>query len=155
MWWHNKEWCQWMERKCRGSGVPSYLLKAGRAERPEMDVRWHGNLFQVSEATDEKDLDLAIAGFREGMHIDMVSVWSWSMLNLIMVNVWSWSMFDHCQMSMFDHGQFSIIVNFWSWSMFDNWQCLIMVDFWSLSMFDQSHCLIMVNVRSLSMFYHD
>ena len=35
-----------------------------------MDERWHGNLFQVSEATDEKDLDLAIAVFREGMHID-------------------------------------------------------------------------------------
>ena len=35
-----------------------------------MDERWHGNLFQKSEATDEKDLDLAIAVFREGMHID-------------------------------------------------------------------------------------
>ena len=35
-----------------------------------MDERWHGNLFQVSEATDENDLDLAIAVFREGMHID-------------------------------------------------------------------------------------
>ena len=35
-----------------------------------MDERWHGNLFQVSEATDEKDLDLAIAVFREGMDID-------------------------------------------------------------------------------------
>ena len=32
-----------------------------------MDERGHGNLFQVSEATDEKDLDLAIAVFREGM----------------------------------------------------------------------------------------
>ena len=35
-----------------------------------MDERWHGNLFQVSELTDENDLDLAIAVFREGMHID-------------------------------------------------------------------------------------
>ena len=35
-----------------------------------MDERWHGNLFQVSEATDENDLDLAIAVFREGMDID-------------------------------------------------------------------------------------
>ena len=35
-----------------------------------MDERWPGNLFQVSEATDENDLDLAIAIFREGMHID-------------------------------------------------------------------------------------
>ena len=35
-----------------------------------MDERWHGNLFQVSEATDENDLDLAIAVFREGVHID-------------------------------------------------------------------------------------
>ena len=45
----------------------SLVLKAGRAE---MDERWHGNLFQVSEATDEKDLDLAIAVFHEGMDID-------------------------------------------------------------------------------------
>ena len=30
----------------------------------------HGNLFQVSEATDENDLDLAKAVFREVMHID-------------------------------------------------------------------------------------
>ena len=35
-----------------------------------MDERWHGNLFQVSEVTDENDLDLAIAVFREGTHID-------------------------------------------------------------------------------------
>ena len=35
-----------------------------------MDERWHGNLFQVSEATDEKDLDIAIAVLREGMDID-------------------------------------------------------------------------------------
>ena len=35
-----------------------------------MDERWDGNPFQVSEATDENDLDLAIAVFREGMHID-------------------------------------------------------------------------------------
>ena len=35
-----------------------------------MDERWHGNLFQMSEATDEKDLDLAIAVFLEGTHID-------------------------------------------------------------------------------------
>ena len=46
----------------------SLFLKAGRAE---MDERWHGNLFQVSEATNEKDLDLAIAVFRVGIHIDM------------------------------------------------------------------------------------
>ena len=45
----------------------SLFLKAGRAE---MDERWHGNLFQVSEATDEKDLDLANAVFRVGMDID-------------------------------------------------------------------------------------
>ena len=43
------------------------FLKAGREE---MDERWHGYLFQMSEATDEKDLDLAIAVFREGTHID-------------------------------------------------------------------------------------
>ena len=35
-----------------------------------MDERWHGNLFQVSEATNENDLDLAIAVFREGLHVD-------------------------------------------------------------------------------------
>ena len=35
-----------------------------------MDERWHGSLFQMSEATDEKDLDLAIAVFLEGTHID-------------------------------------------------------------------------------------
>ena len=35
-----------------------------------MDERWHGNLFQVSEATDENDLDLAIAVFCEGVQID-------------------------------------------------------------------------------------
>ena len=35
-----------------------------------MDERWHGNLFQVSEATDEKYLDLAIAVLSEGMDID-------------------------------------------------------------------------------------
>ena len=35
-----------------------------------MNERWHGKLFQVSEATDEKNLDLAIAVFRKGMHID-------------------------------------------------------------------------------------
>ena len=35
-----------------------------------MAERWDGNPFQVSEATDENDLDLAIAVFREGMHID-------------------------------------------------------------------------------------
>ena len=35
-----------------------------------MDERWHGNLFQMSEATNEKNLDLAIAVFREWMHID-------------------------------------------------------------------------------------
>ena len=45
----------------------SLFLKAGRAE---MDERWHGNLFQMSEATDENDVDLVIAVFREGMHID-------------------------------------------------------------------------------------
>ena len=45
----------------------SLFLKAGRAE---MDERWHGNLFQVSEATDEKDLDLAFVVFRERMNID-------------------------------------------------------------------------------------
>ena len=62
-----------MERKYRGKHLKkddafkSLFLKAGRAE---MDEKWHGNLFQVSEATDENDLDLAIAVFREGMHID-------------------------------------------------------------------------------------
>ena len=45
----------------------SLFLKAGRAEK---DERWHGNLFQVSEAADEKDLDIAFAVFREGMNID-------------------------------------------------------------------------------------
>ena len=45
----------------------SLFLRAGRAE---MDKRWHGNLFQVSEAADEKDLELAIAVFRKGMHMD-------------------------------------------------------------------------------------
>ena len=35
-----------------------------------MDEKWHCNQFQVSEATDENDLDLAIAVFCEGMHID-------------------------------------------------------------------------------------
>ena len=35
-----------------------------------MDERWHGNLFQVSEATDEKDVDLVIAVLCEWMDID-------------------------------------------------------------------------------------
>ena len=51
-----------LEKRCS-----SPLLKAGRAE---MDKRWRGNLFQVSEATDENDMDLAIAVFCEGMSID-------------------------------------------------------------------------------------
>ena len=50
-----KKWCS------------SLFLEAGRAE---MDERWHGNLFQVSEATDENDSDLAFAVFLEEMHID-------------------------------------------------------------------------------------
>ena len=45
----------------------SLFLKAGRLE---MDERWHGNLFQQYEATDENDLDFAIAVFRVGTHID-------------------------------------------------------------------------------------
>ena len=31
-----------------------------------MDERWPGSLFQIPEATDENDLDLAIAVFRLG-----------------------------------------------------------------------------------------
>ena len=50
-----------------GEDTRKKMMLSGRAE---MDERWHGNLFQMSEATDEKDLDLAIAVFREGMHID-------------------------------------------------------------------------------------
>ena len=34
-----------------------------------MDERWPGNLFQISEAAEEKDLDFAIAVFRAGVHI--------------------------------------------------------------------------------------
>ena len=45
----------------------SLFLKAGRVE---MDERWHGNLFQRCEATDENDLDFAIVVFRVGTHID-------------------------------------------------------------------------------------
>ena len=44
----------------------SPFLKAGRAG---MDERWPGNLFQISEAAEEKDLDFAIAVFRAGVHI--------------------------------------------------------------------------------------
>ena len=47
--------------------VLSFFLKAGRVE---VDERWHGNLFQRCEATEENDLDLAIVVFREGTHID-------------------------------------------------------------------------------------
>ena len=35
-----------------------------------MDERWHGSLFQKVEATDENDLDFAIAVFRLGTHSD-------------------------------------------------------------------------------------
>ena len=45
----------------------SFFLKAGREE---MDERWPGSLFQTLEATDEKDLDLAISVFRVGIHSD-------------------------------------------------------------------------------------
>ena len=34
-----------------------------------MDERWHGNLFQKYEATDENDLDFAIVLFSVGTHI--------------------------------------------------------------------------------------
>ena len=45
----------------------SLFLKAGSVE---IDERWHGNLFQKYKATDENDLDFAIAVFRGGTHID-------------------------------------------------------------------------------------
>ena len=45
----------------------SLFLKAGRVE---MKGRWHGSLFQIYEATDENDLDFAIAVFCVGTHID-------------------------------------------------------------------------------------
>ena len=35
-----------------------------------MDERWPGSLFQILEATDEKDLDFAIPVFRFGPHSD-------------------------------------------------------------------------------------
>ena len=44
----------------------SLFLKAGRVE---MDGRWHGSLFQISEATDENDLDFAITDFWVGTQI--------------------------------------------------------------------------------------
>ena len=44
----------------------SLFLKAGRAG---MDERWTGNLFQKSEAADEKDFDFAIVVLRDGTHI--------------------------------------------------------------------------------------
>ena len=44
----------------------SLFLKAGRAG---MDERWTGNLFQKSEAADEKDFDSAIVVLRDGTHI--------------------------------------------------------------------------------------
>ena len=60
-----------------GEEIPGKALKkddvwvsSWKHWRAEMDERWHGNIFQVSEATDEKDLDFAIAGFCEGMDID-------------------------------------------------------------------------------------
>ena len=60
-----------------GEEIPGKALKKRwclslflKAVRVEMDEKWHGNLFQISEATDEKDLDFAIAVFRDGMHID-------------------------------------------------------------------------------------
>ena len=34
-----------------------------------MDERWTGNLFQKSEAADEKDFDFAIVVLRDGTHI--------------------------------------------------------------------------------------
>ena len=45
----------------------SFFLKAGRVD---MDVRWHGSLFHVSAATDENDLDFAIADFLVSTRID-------------------------------------------------------------------------------------
>ena len=35
-----------------------------------MDERWHGSLFQISDATDENDLNFDNADFRVGTHID-------------------------------------------------------------------------------------
>ena len=35
-----------------------------------IDERWHDSLFQISEATDENDLDFAIAVLRVGTRID-------------------------------------------------------------------------------------
>ena len=59
-----------------GEEIPEKALKKRwcsslflKAERAEMDERWHGSLFQVFEATDENDLDFAIAVFRVGTHI--------------------------------------------------------------------------------------
>jgi hypothetical protein len=41
----------------------SLFLKAGRAEMDELEERWRGSLFQISEATDENDLDFVIAKY--------------------------------------------------------------------------------------------
>ena len=46
--------------------VLSLFLKAGKAG---MDERLTGNLFQKSEAADEKDFDFAIVVLRDGTHI--------------------------------------------------------------------------------------
>ena len=35
-----------------------------------MDERWPGSIFQIIEATDEKELDFAIPVFRLGTHSD-------------------------------------------------------------------------------------
>ena len=63
-----------MERKYRGKQLKkddAWVSSWKQEERKWMkDGMKHGNLFQVSEATDENDLDLAIAVFREGIHID-------------------------------------------------------------------------------------
>ena len=62
-----------MERKYRGRHSKkdeAWVSSWKQEERKWMKDDMVYNLFQVSEATDEKDLDLAIAVFGEGMDID-------------------------------------------------------------------------------------
>ena len=44
-------------------------VSSWKQRRAGMDERWTGNLFQKSEAADEKDFDFAIVVLRDGTHI--------------------------------------------------------------------------------------
>ena len=43
---------------------------SSKTGRVGMDERWHGSEFQIFDATDENDLEVAMEVLRKGTHID-------------------------------------------------------------------------------------